>query len=42
MTPAGRFAKPIEVAYLALYLATDESAFLTGTVLPIDGGFLAR
>jgi NAD(P)-dependent dehydrogenase (short-subunit alcohol dehydrogenase family) len=42
MTPAGRFAQPVEVAYLALYLATDESKFLTGAVVPIDGGYLAR
>ncbi len=36
--PMGRMAKPIEIAHLALYLCSDESAFITGTDYPIDGG----
>jgi NAD(P)-dependent dehydrogenase (short-subunit alcohol dehydrogenase family) len=37
--PAGRAGTVDEVARLALYLASDESRFMTGAVLPIDGGF---
>lgn len=39
--PMGRLAKPLDVAYGALYLASDESAFVTGIALPIDGGYTA-
>jgi NAD(P)-dependent dehydrogenase (short-subunit alcohol dehydrogenase family) len=38
MIPLGRHATPEEVAHLVLYLAADESAFVTGTTLSIDGG----
>lgn len=38
--PIGRMAKPEEVAALALYLASDESSFVTGNDYPIDGGFI--
>lgn len=37
--PIGRMAKPEEIAYLALYLCADESAFITGNDYAIDGGF---
>lgn len=37
--PTGRFGLPEEVASLAVYLASDESAFTTGTVNVIDGGW---
>ncbi|MFZ5992819.1 MAG: SDR family oxidoreductase [Deinococcota bacterium] len=37
--PMGRVGRPEEVAYLALYLASDESAFVTGAAYPIDGGW---
>jgi len=40
-TPAGRIADPKEVANLAVYLASDESPFLTGISVNIDGGFTA-
>jgi NAD(P)-dependent dehydrogenase (short-subunit alcohol dehydrogenase family) len=40
-TPSGRIAEPYEVANLALYLASDESPFLTGVSINIDGGFTA-
>ena len=33
-----RMGKPIEIAYGALFLASDESSFVTGTPLMIDGG----
>ncbi len=39
--PMGRLAKPLDIAYGALYLASDESAFVTGIALPIDGGYTA-
>lgn len=38
--PIGRMAEPKEVAALALFLCSDEAAFMTGTDYPIDGGFL--
>lgn len=37
-----RLGKPEEVASLALWLASDESSFATGTYFPIDGGYLAK
>src|ERR1700722_7735682 len=38
--PIGRMAQPREVADLALFLCSEESAFITGTDYPLDGGFL--
>jgi 2-keto-3-deoxy-L-fuconate dehydrogenase len=38
--PVGRMADPQEVAVLALYLCSDDAAFVTGADYPIDGGFL--
>jgi 2-keto-3-deoxy-L-fuconate dehydrogenase len=38
--PIGRMAKPEEIAALAVYLASDEAAFITGTDYVIDGGFV--
>ena len=37
----GRMAKPVEIAHAALYLASDESSFVTGTDFLIDGGWSA-
>jgi len=37
--PIGRIGKPEEIAHLAVYLASDESAFTTGTSQIIDGGW---
>ncbi|MFL0161780.1 SDR family NAD(P)-dependent oxidoreductase [Aquirufa salirivi] len=37
--PIGRMAQPEEIAYLALYLCSDEASFITGCDYPIDGGF---
>lgn len=42
LEPIGRFGKPKEVAQLALFLASDRSSFITGAVIPVDGGFVAR
>jgi NAD(P)-dependent dehydrogenase (short-subunit alcohol dehydrogenase family) len=41
-TPLGRGAQPREISYGVLYLASDESSYVTGTDLTIDGGFLAQ
>jgi NAD(P)-dependent dehydrogenase (short-subunit alcohol dehydrogenase family) len=38
--PIGRMGKPDEIAKLVLYLCSDEAAFITGAVYPIDGGFI--
>lgn len=38
--PIGRMGTPEEIATLALYLCSDEAAFVTGTDYPIDGGFI--
>ena len=40
--PAGRFARPEEVAGLAAFLMSEPAAYITGTVLPIDGGVSAQ
>ena len=40
--PLGRLGKPAEVANLCVYLLSDDSGFITGADLPIDGGLTAR
>jgi NAD(P)-dependent dehydrogenase (short-subunit alcohol dehydrogenase family) len=40
--PLGRFGEPDEVSYGVLYLASDESTFVTGSELVIDGGWTAQ
>ena len=39
--PLGRIGQPREIAYAALFLASDESAFMTGAEMVVDGGFMA-
>ena len=39
--PLGRLGKPEEVAAAATFLASDDASFITGIVLPLDGGHLA-
>ena len=38
--PIGRLGKPDDIAYMVLYLASDESSFVTGTEMVVDGGYL--
>ena len=42
LEPVARMGQPREVAELALFLASDRSSFVTGAVIPVDGGFVAR
>jgi 2-keto-3-deoxy-L-fuconate dehydrogenase len=37
--PTGRVAEAAEIAPIVVYLASDEAAFTTGTVMSVDGGF---
>lgn len=39
--PLGRFGKPMDVAELAVFLASEESSWLTGAAIPLDGGLTA-
>jgi 3-oxoacyl-[acyl-carrier protein] reductase len=36
--PAGRFASPAEVASVVAWLASDDAAYISGAVIPVDGG----
>ena len=39
--PIGRLCKPEEIANLVVWLASKEASFMTGSVIPIDGGYTA-
>jgi NAD(P)-dependent dehydrogenase (short-subunit alcohol dehydrogenase family) len=39
--PLGRFGQPNDIAALAVFLASDESSWMTGTAIPVDGGLMA-
>jgi NAD(P)-dependent dehydrogenase (short-subunit alcohol dehydrogenase family) len=39
--PLGRVGQPEDIATVALFLATDASKYMTGTVIPVDGGVTA-
>jgi NAD(P)-dependent dehydrogenase (short-subunit alcohol dehydrogenase family) len=42
MHPMGRLGEPEEVAQAIAFLASDQASFITGAILPVDGGYLAR
>ena len=39
--PIGRFAQPPEIAAAAVWLLSDKASFVTGTAMPVDGGYTA-
>jgi NAD(P)-dependent dehydrogenase (short-subunit alcohol dehydrogenase family) len=39
--PLGRFGKPEEVAAVALFLASEQASYVTGAIIPMDGGSTA-
>ncbi len=39
--PLGRLGRPTDIAELAVFLASDESSWITGTAIPVDGGLTA-
>ena len=40
--PMGRLGEPEEVAKAIAFLASDDASFITGAILAVDGGYLAR
>jgi len=40
--PIGRLGEPAEVAHAIAFLASDRASFITGAILPVDGGYLAQ
>jgi len=42
LIPVGRFGRPVEVADLVAYLASEHAGFITGAVVDINGGYLVR
>jgi NAD(P)-dependent dehydrogenase (short-subunit alcohol dehydrogenase family) len=42
MHPMGRLGEPAEVAQAIAFLASDQASFVTGAILPVDGGYLAQ
>jgi NAD(P)-dependent dehydrogenase (short-subunit alcohol dehydrogenase family) len=42
MSPTGRMGTPWDVANAALFLASDDAAYINGVTLPVDGGLTVR
>jgi NAD(P)-dependent dehydrogenase (short-subunit alcohol dehydrogenase family) len=42
MHPIGRVGEPEEVSNLVLWLCSSEASFVTGAIIPVDGGFLLK
>jgi NAD(P)-dependent dehydrogenase (short-subunit alcohol dehydrogenase family) len=42
MHPMGRLGEPAEVAEAIAFLVSDQASFITGAILPVDGGYLAQ
>ena len=42
LAPIGRIGQPEEVAAVAVFLASDDASFVTGAVIPVDGGYTAQ
>jgi NAD(P)-dependent dehydrogenase (short-subunit alcohol dehydrogenase family) len=40
--PLGRWGMAEEIAYTALFLASEHSGFITGAIIPVDGGMIAK
>jgi len=41
-TPLGYMGEPNDIAYAAVYLASDESKYVTGSIIYVDGGWTAQ
>ncbi len=40
--PLGRFAKPNEIGELAKFMCSEKNSYITGQIIPIDGGYLTK
>jgi len=42
VVPMGRLADPVEIARVVLFLASDDSSYMTGSMVTVDAGYTAR